>query len=338
MKKNYFIAILTLIVNLAVAQIEPTSYRGAFAPAPTAQWTDSWTNYDPKNEPYTDAATIVNVTTDITTSTTWTTGKTYKLAGLIYVRNNAVLTIQPGVVVKGNFASSGTALIITKGAKLNAIGTASSPIVFTSGKTVAQGRQPGDWGGIILLGKAGLNVNNGVNNIEGITANVNTEFGGGLSPINNDNSGTLKYVRIEFGGYVFSPNNEINGLTMGAVGTGTSIEYIQVSYTNDDGFEWFGGSVNCKHLVSYRNLDDDFDTDFGYKGVVQFGLAVRDPSIADNPSVSTSEGFESDNNPGGTASPSGLDSTSSIFTNITAIGPSFRATLSPTSTDRKSVV
>jgi hypothetical protein len=330
MKKNYLILLLALIVNFANAQfIESTTYRGAFAPS-TPMWTDSWTNYDPINEPYLDAATVVNVTADITTNTTWTTGKTYKIAGLIYVRNNATLTIQPGVVVKGLSSVNGTALIVTKGSKLNAIGTATSPIVFTSGKTVAQGRQPGDWGGIILLGRAGFNTNNGLNNIEGITANVNTEYGGGASPINNDDSGTLKYVRIEFGGYVFSPNNEINGLTMGAVGNGTTIDYVQVSYTNDDAFEWFGGSVNCKHLVSYRNLDDDFDTDNGYKGIVQFGLIVRDPSIADNPSVSTSESFESDNNAAGTASGAGLDSTSAIFTNITSVGPSFRATLSPT--------
>ncbi|MEC4005485.1 T9SS type A sorting domain-containing protein [Flavobacterium sp. SUN052] len=329
MKKNYLIAILLLIVNLASAQIEPTNYRGAFAPSPTTMWTDSWTNYDPINEPYLDAATVVNVTADITVNTTWTTGKTYKLTGLIYVRNNAILTIQPGVVVKGNFTNTGTALIITKGSKLNAVGTAANPIVFTSGKTVAQGRQAGDWGGIVLLGKAGFNTNNGINNIEGITANVNTEYGGGTAPISNDDSGTLKYVRIEFGGYVFSPNNEINGLTMGAVGSGTTIDYVQVSYANDDAFEWFGGSVNCKHLVSYRNLDDDFDTDNGYKGVVQFGLIIRDPSIADNPSVSTSEGFESDNNPAGTVAAAGYDNTSAIFTNITAIGPAFRATLSP---------
>ena len=331
MKKNYLVAMLLLIFNFASAQIEQTNYRGAFAPSPTPMWTDSWTNYDPKNEPYVDAATVVNVTTDITASTTWTTGKTYKLNGLIYVRNNAILTIQPGVVIKGNFTNTGTALIITKGAKLNAIGTVSSPIVFTSGKTVAQGRQPGDWGGIVLLGKAGFNTNNGINNIEGITANVNTEYGGGPSPINNDDSGTLKYVRIEFGGYVFSPNNEINGLTMGSVGSGTTIDYVQVSYANDDAFEWFGGSVNCKHLVSYRNLDDDFDTDNGYKGVVQFVLGIRDPSIADNPSVSTSEGFESDNNSAGAVAASGYDNTAAIFTNITLIGPAVRATLSPTS-------
>ncbi len=329
MKKNYLLAMLLLIANFALGQIEQTSYRGAFAPSPTAMWTDSWTNYDPINTPYLDEATVVNVTTNISTNTTWLTGRTYKLIGLIYVLGNATLTIQPGVVIKGNFSNSGTALIITKGSKLNAIGTATNPIVFTSGKTVAQGRQLGDWGGIILLGKAGVNVNGGVNNIEGITANVNTEYGGGATPIDNDNSGTLRYVRIEFGGYVFSPNNEINGLTMGGVGNGTTIDYVQVSYANDDAFEWFGGSVNCKHLVSFRNLDDDFDTDNGYKGFVQFGLSIKDPSIADNPSVSTSEGFESDNNAAGTASASGLDSTSAIFTNITSVGPSFRATLSP---------
>jgi len=332
MKKHSLVAILLLIFNFASAQIESTTYRGAFAPAPTAMWTDSWTNFDPKNEPYLDAATVVNVTADITASTTWTTGKTYKITGLIYVRNNATLTIQPGVIIKGLSSVNGTALIVTRGSKLNAIGTAANPIVFTSGKTVAEGRQPGDWGGIILLGRAGFNTNNGVNNIEGITANANTEYGGGLSPIQNDDSGTLKYVRIEFGGYVFSPNNEINGLTMGAVGSGTTIDNVQVSYSNDDAFEWFGGSVNCKHLVSFRNLDDDFDTDNGYKGIVQYGLIVRDPSIADNPSVSTSESFESDNNAAGTASGTGLDTTSGIFTNITSVGPSARAALSPTTT------
>jgi hypothetical protein len=331
MKKNYFIALLALVVNFASAQIEQTAYRGAFAPAPTAMWTDSWTSWDPQNEPYLDAATVVNQSTNITTNTTWTTGKTYKLTGLIYVTNNATLTIQPGVVIKGNFSNTGTALIITRGSKLNAIGTATSPIVFTSAKA-AGSRAAGDWGGIIILGKAGLNINSGVNNIEGITATLNTEYGGGTSPINDDNSGTMKYCRIEFPGFVFSPNNEINGLTMGSVGNKTTIDYVQVSNCNDDAFEWFGGSVNCKHLVSFRNLDDDFDTDNGYKGVVQFVLGIRDPVFADNPAISTSEGFESDNNAGGTASTAGLDTTSAIFTNVTMVGPSLRATLSPTLT------
>ncbi len=332
MKKFYLIALFALVCNFVSAQIESVSYRGAFAPAPTAMWTDSWTNWDPKTTTYADESTVVNVTTDITVNTTWFAGTTYKISGLIYVRNGATLTIQPGVTVKGIYTTTGTALIITKGAKLNAVGTASAPIVFTSAKTVAEGRSPGDWGGIILLGKARFTAltasNTGVNNIEGITATVNTEYGGGTTPFDADNSGTLKYVRIEFGGFVFSNNNEINGLTMGAVGSGTTIDYVQVSYSNDDSFEWFGGAVNCKHLVAYRGLDDDFDTDNGYKGYVQFALGIKDPTIADNPVVSTSEGFESDNNPTGVAAQSGWDNTSAIFSNCTLLGPSGRTGIS----------
>lgn len=308
-----------MLGNLLNAQILPTSYRGAFAPAPAAMWTDSWTNYDPQNTVY--PAPTVTVNTAITTNTTWTSGNTYLLSGLIYVKNNATLTIQAGTKILGD--NSGSALIITKGAKINASGTAANPIVFTSDKA-AGARNKGDWGGVILLGKGSFNINGGVNNIEGITASADTQYGGGASPDDNDNSGILKYVRIEFGGYVFAPNNEINGLTMGAVGRGTTIDYVQVSFTNDDAFEWFGGSVNCKHLVSFRNLDDDFDTDNGYNGNVQFALSVRDPQIADAPAVSTSEGFESDNNAtGSTVSPF----TSAIFSNLTMVGPTYRQTL-----------
>nr|WP_294774890.1 T9SS type A sorting domain-containing protein [uncultured Flavobacterium sp.] len=316
MKKNYFVAILALIFNFASAQVEQTTYRGAFAPAPTAQWTDSWTNFDPNNAVY---GTVTNViSTDITTNTTWTSDKVYELNGTIYVRNNATLTIQPGTVIRSNVAAS--ALFVTRGAKLNAIGTASQPIVFTS-KNAVGARNRGDWGGIVLLGRGAYNVNNGENYIEGISQTVETQFGGGLSPINNDNSGTLKYVRIEFAGYVFSPNNELNGLTFGACGSGTTVDYVQVSYSNDDSFEWFGGSVNCKHLVALNGLDDDFDTDNGYNGIVQFALSVRDPLAAD---ISTSECFESDNNSGGT---SVAPFTTAIFTNITAVGPTYRSTL-----------
>ncbi len=335
MKKIYLIALFALICNFAMAQIERTTYQGAFAPAPTAMWTDSWTSWDPQSEVYADKApaltdvapansNIVNVTADITTNTTWYATKTYKMSGLIYVRNNATLTIQAGTLIKGVYSSTGTALVITKGAKINAVGTATSPIVFTSAKA-AGSRLAADWGGIILLGKAGFNLNAGVNNIEGITATANTEYGGGTTPIDDDNSGALKYVRIEYGGFVFSPNNEINGLTFGSVGRGTTIDYVQVSYSGDDSFEWFGGSVNCKHIVAYKGLDDDFDTDNGYKGIVQFALGIRDPSISDNPAVSTSEGFESDNNASTLEAATGYDNTAAIFTNCTLLGPSKRA-------------
>ncbi|TRX23160.1 T9SS type A sorting domain-containing protein [Flavobacterium franklandianum] len=320
MKKNYLIVMLALVCNFAMAQIQQTSYRGAFAPAPTAMWTNGWANFDPINTVYSSIAPTL-VTGDITSNVTWTKDKVYELTGLITVRNNATLTIQAGTVIRSNATAS--ALVITRGAKLIANGTAAEPIVFTS-KNAAGSRQRGDWGGIVMLGKARYNLNNGVNYIEGLSQNVNTEFGGGTSPIDNDNSGSLQYVRIEFAGFVFAPNNELNGLTMGAVGSGTTIDYVQVSYSNDDSFEWFGGSVNCKHLIAFNGLDDDFDTDNGYKGIVQFGLSIKDPLAAD---ISTSECFESDNNASGSdttsAQPYG-DFTSAIFTNFTCIGANAR--------------
>ena len=312
---------LFLVVAAMNAQLETTTYRGAFAPAPVAMWTDNWTNFDPQNAVY--PTPNVDVTANITVDTRWTTGNTYYLRGQIYVKNNATLTIDPGVIVRGDATAAGAGLFITKGAKLIAEGTATSPIIFTSDKAVGA-RVKGDWGGIVLLGKGALNINNGVNNIEGIAASVDTQFGGGLTPDNADNSGSLKYVRIEFAGYVYAANQEINGLTLGAVGSGTTIDYVQVSHSNDDSFEWFGGAVNCKHLVAFRGLDDDFDTDNGYSGKVQFCLAVRDPNIADAPSVSTSEGFESDNN---SAGDSATPFTSAVFSNCTMVGPSYRTTL-----------
>ena len=321
MKKTYFLSMLFFAFISSNAQLVSTTYRGAFAPAPEAMWSDSWANFNPQNEAY--PTSNVDVTANITANTTWTAGNTYLLKAQIYVTNNAVLTIEPGVVIRGDHTAAGAGLFVTKGAKVNAIGTAASPIVFTS-DNAAGSRNKGDWGGVILLGKASYNSNNGVNNIEGITASADTQYGGGTTPDDNDNSGTLKYVRIEFAGYVYANNQEINGLTFGAVGRGTTIDYVQVSHANDDSFEWFGGSVNCKHLIAFRGLDDDFDTDFGYSGNVQFCLGVRDPNIADNPGVSTSEGFESDNNAAGD---SATPFTSAIFSNCTMIGPSYRATL-----------
>jgi hypothetical protein len=145
-----------------------------------------------------------------------------------------------------------------------------------------------------------------------LTVSTDSEYGG---TNDSDNSGSLRFVRIEYSGYPLQPNQEINGLTMGSVGSGTVIENIQVSYNQDDSFEWFGGTVNAKNLVSYRCLDDDFDTDNGYRGNIQFGLALRDPNLAD---VSGSSSFESDNDSGGTdATPR----TAPIFSNMTVIGP-----------------
>ena len=179
---------LLLVVASMNAQLETTTYRGAFAPAPTAMWTDNWANFDPQNAVY--PIPTVDVTTNITTNTRWSAGNTYYLKGQIYVKNNATLTIDPGVVVRGDATVAGAALIITKGAKLIAEGTATSPIVFTSDKAVGA-RVKGDWGGIILLGKGAFNINSGVSNIEGILASADTQYGGGLTPDNTDNSGSF---------------------------------------------------------------------------------------------------------------------------------------------------
>ena len=319
MKKIYLLSMLMLVTFTGFAQFTTTTYRGAFAPAPEAMWTDTWTEDDPQNKVY--PTPTVTISANITTNTTWTAGNTYALGGQIYVKNNATLTIEPGVVIASNVAGAG--LFITKGAKLIAEGTVSSPIVFTSGNSVGN-RARGNWGGVILLGKGAYNINSGINNIEGIAASADTEFGGGLTPDDTDNSGSLKYVRIEYAGFTYGAagsNTEINGLTMGAVGSGTKIDYVQVSYANDDSFEWFGGAVNCSHLVAFNGLDDDFDTDNGFSGKVQFCLAIKQPSAAD---TSDSNCFESDNN---STSASVSPYTSGVFSNCTLVGPSYRSTL-----------
>jgi hypothetical protein len=325
MKKILLALSTVLTLTSGIAQTTPfltkTCYRGAFAPAPAPMWTDTWTEWDPQTKVY--PAPTMTVTGNITTNTTWSTGQTVLLSSVCFVKNNSILTIQPGVTILGDKSITGAGLFVTTGSQLIANGTVTAPIVFTSNQAPGQ-RALGDWGGVVLMGLATNNspagtgtLTNaaGTNYVEGLPVSSDTQYGG---TNDNDNSGSLKYVRIEFGGYVYQPNKEINGLTFGAVGRGTTIDFIQVSFSNDDSYEWFGGTVNCKHLVAYRGLDDDFDTDNGYRGTVQFGLGVRDPQISDQPAISTSEGFESDNDPNGTTA---TPQTAAIFSNITDIGP-----------------
>ena len=229
----------------------------------------------------------------------------YTLKGWIYIADGSELTIEPGTIIKGDKATK-AALIVERGGKLIAQGAADAPIVFTSAQPAGQ-RRPGDWGGVIICGKAHNNQTS--MQIEG---GPRTKHGGDDDA---DNSGVLSYVRIEFAGFPFKADQEINGLTLGSVGSGTKIDHVQVSYSNDDSFEWFGGTVNCKYLVAYKGWDDDFDTDNGFSGKVQFGLSVRDPRIADQ---SQSNGFESDNcADGAQVSPY----TTATFSNITFVGP-----------------
>lgn len=269
---------------------------------------------DPPVTDTTKTSNTVTVTGDIATATTWKADKIYLIKGFVYVTNGATLTIEPGTLIKGDKASKGT-LTITRGSKIIAEGTAAKPIVFTSAFE-SGARTNGDWGGIILLGKAPVNQGDNVGIEGGLDAKGNAakyiQYGGTEV---NDNSGTLKYVRIEYAGIPFSPDNEINGLTFGGVGKGTTIDYVQVYRSGDDAFEWFGGTVQCKHLIAMGSLDDDFDTDFGFSGKVQFGISQRFKSLADN---SGSNSFESDNDNNGSDK---TPQTSAVFSNMTLLGP-----------------
>lgn len=265
---------------------------------------------------------IVEVSGTITANTTWTKDKIYLLKGFVRVgsdlnlntipaaNSGPTLTIQPGTVIMGERASKAT-LVIQRGAKIIANGTAAEPIIMTSAQPVNQ-REPGDWGGLVVCGLAPNNQPGGVFELEGGYAAYS---GGGTSPVENDNSGIIKYVRIEYAGVPINPNQEVNTLTMGAVGSGTVIEYVQASFGLDDAFEWFGGTVNGKYLLAYKCLDDDFDVDFGYSGLVQFGVGIRDNNLADQ---SGSNGFEVDNNGQGLLV---APYTSGRFSNMTIIGP-----------------
>lgn len=253
-----------------------------------------------------EAGQNITVSSNITTNTVWKASNKYLLQGFVYVESGATLTIEPGTIIKGDKASKAT-LIVKPGGKLIAEGTVAKPIVFTSNQAKGS-RNYGDWGGIILLGKG--KVNKTPATIEG--ENIST-FGGTEDA---DNSGILKYVRIEFAGIAFETDKEINGLTLGGVGSGTTIDYVQISFSGDDSYEWFGGNVNAKHLIAYKGLDDDFDTDWGYAGKVQYALSIRDPKVADQCSCSDSNGFESDNDASGSdASPQ----TSANFANVSII-------------------
>lgn len=257
---------------------------------------------------------------EITANRSLLAGKTYTIESMVYVKNGATLTIGKGCTIKG--IKGKNALVITRGAKIMAEGTVDSPIVFTSNEASPA---PGDWGGIVILGRATTNAvyngNAGTGEIEG---GVNTTAGDGLygGTDDNDNSGVLKYVRIEYGGYPFQPNQELNSLTMGAVGAGTTIDYVQCSYGYDDAFEWFGGTVNCKHLIAYKTHDDMFDGDFGFRGNLQFGLGISNPADAD---ISGSNGFEIDNDATGSDN---NPKTAPTFANFTIIGPKQTSTSS----------
>ncbi|MCG6928586.1 MAG: T9SS C-terminal target domain-containing protein [Acidobacteria bacterium] len=227
-----------------------------------------------------DQGQVVIKSGEITADETWTSNNEYLIQGALFVRSGATLTIQAGTTIFGDQATTGT-LVIAQGGRLVAQGTATSPIVFTSSAAVGS-RARGQWGGVILNGYAPLNVPGGQAQGEG-----GTGLYGGNDP--SDSSGILRYVRVEFAGIEFSPDNELNGIAFQGTGAGTACDHLQVKDNLDDGFEFFGGTTSCKYMVSSANADDSFDWTDGWRGRGQFWIAQQRGDEADN-------GFECDNN------------------------------------------
>lgn len=316
------------------------NYKGAVDPAATTTWYDGWSFYSNVIATGTDVDVdrsslltgkpVVDVTdTDLNadgsadatnlTAVTWTKDKVWVLNGFVYVESGQTLTIEAGTVVKAKPGSgaSASALIIARGGRINAVGTASEPIIFTNEADPLNGSQRatfrGQWGGVILLGRSANNTAAATQNIEGIpTTEPRGTFGGNDAA---DNSGTMKYVSIRHGGSVIGANNEINGLTLGGVGTGTVIEYIEVVGNADDGYEWFGGTVNGKYLISLFNDDDGIDYDMGYRGMNQFVIVHQD--FTDPAGAKGNRGCECD---GGTNPETGTPYAEPVFANMTMVG------------------
>lgn len=242
------------------------------------------------------------VTQDITSDTTWTKEHTYVLKANVFVKN-ATLTIEPGTVIQGNF---NTSLAVTSTARIDAQGTAEAPIVFTSVVPVGS-RQAGNWGGLVLLGKAPINVQGGVDNIEGYPESEDTQYGGGDAA---HDCGTLKYVRIEFAGFRLGGNNELNGLTLGGCGKATTVDHVQVHRGLDDGVEVFGGTVNLKHVVVTLADDDGLDWDQGWQGKAQFVVIQQNRLVGNH-------GIEADNS---SSAPNATPRSSPTLWNLTLIG------------------
>ncbi len=232
----------------------------------------------------------IDVSGEITSDQTWEGQNTYVLKDYVFVKN-ATLTVEAGATVKGG---NGSALLITNTAKIIAEGTKEKPIVFTS--NLREGtRLPGNWGGLVLLGKAPINVSGGTNKIEGFAeTQTGTEYGGSDA---KHNCGTLKYVRVEFAGFELAKDNELNGVTLGGCGSDTVVDYLQVHKGSDDLLEIFGGTVNVKHVVLSQGQDDALDWDFGWTGKAQYLIAQLDAANSENGVEADSEKDNNDATP-----------------------------------------
>lgn len=264
---------------------------------------------------------------DITANRTFVRDTVYRLTNFIHVGNGAKLTIQAGTRIEGE---QGSALFIMRGATIEAIGTAAQPIVFTSSRTVGE-RQPGDWGGLIVIGDARINRNSATGiQLEGTGTNNTTNdtvfYSGGTVAGDAGSSGRLSYVRVEFAGFGPAPNQELNSVTFAAVGSGTTVDHVQTLAGLDDSFEWFGGTVDGKYLVSYESGDDHFDASEGFRGRVQFMIAYQDTllpprAFAGNLS-SDPQGIENDGCDAqtGTCTFNSEPLTTPMFANFTVVG------------------
>jgi hypothetical protein len=238
-------------------------------------WLNNWTNFKPKQTEYNLPNQILSG--DIKENTTLTKNNVYLIMGTVHVANKATLTIEPGTVIRGDFATTGT-LTVTRGSRIVAEGTETNPIVFTSNKPASE-RKPGDWGGVILMGDAPINRFGGISASFYEPNPLYNPFGG-----NNEtgDTGVLKYVRIEFAGKKIDPKTALNGLTVAAVGIKTKIDFVQISFSSDDSFEVIGGNINFNNVISYRANDDDFDFSMGVQTTMNNSLAIRNPYASDN--------------------------------------------------------
>lgn len=279
MKTKIHIVLFTLLnAFLLQAQQQP---KGIFG---STNWMNNWTNFKPANTEYNEATNII--AGNIDKDTKLVKRNTYQLVGVVYVTNNATLTIEPGTVIRGDDKTCGT-LVVTNGAKIIAEGLETDPIVFTSNKEISE-RRPGDWGGIIILGKAPINSLGGVHILPFNLEPMLNHYGGSDA---EDNSGILKYVRIEYSGRKLSALKELNGLSLAGVGRKTTLSNIQISFSNDDSFECYGGDLNLNNLISYRTTDDDFDFTQGAQININNSIAIRHPFSSD---ISGSRCFEVD--------------------------------------------
>ncbi|MEM6802339.1 MAG: T9SS type A sorting domain-containing protein [Bacteroidota bacterium] len=266
-----------------------------------------------------------------TGTTTWSSDTTYILDGFVFVNSGDSLTIEPGTIIKGNpgQGASASAFIVARGGYLDAQGTKENPIIFTAESDDTDNpidiaaNTTGLWGGVIILGNATTNTEPPEQAIEGIPTTETRGLFGTIDPNNDgdydadgisddeDNSGIISYVSIRHGGTNIGGNNEINGFTMGGVGSGTTIDHIEVIFNKDDGFEWFGGTVNCSHLIAAFCGDDSYDYDMGWRGNVQFAFAIQSPGAGSD---------RIGEHDGGTSPETGAPFATPKFFNVTYIG------------------